>query len=163
MSSVGMATNLKKGVKSKEKVFYLQNETKLCVVLDFKNAKINKLPYEAWCDVDGAKVITRWSKAVISFFNQKQELESPLDGVNSGEKYDLLIKITKVDPDGETDAKIFLKDHISGEVLVNDDISANGEDEDDGFERAWNDTSEKFAKKIVKFVSKYTGLDKKKK
>ena len=39
MSSVGMATNLKKGVKSKEKVFYLQNETKLCVVLDFKNAK----------------------------------------------------------------------------------------------------------------------------
>ena len=163
VSTVGIAANSKSSTGGKDKTYYLLNETKLCIILDFKNARINKLPYEAWNDVDGDKIIQRWTRSVISFFNQKQDLIAPIDCVNTGEKYDLLIKITKVDPDGETYGKIFLKNHISGDVMVSDDINANGEDEDDGFEQAWNETSEKFAKKIVKFISKYTGTDKKKK
>ncbi len=164
LSSIfGIAANPKDATRGKERIYYLQNESKLCIVLDFKNAILNKMPYEAWNDVDGDKIIKRWTRSAISFFNQKQNLSAPIDGINTGEKYDLLIKITKVDPDGETDGKIFLKDHASGDVLVSADISANGEDEDDGFEQAWNETSGKFAKKVVKFVSKYTGIDKKKK
>lgn len=137
----------------KEKVYYLQDETRICIVFDFKNAKINRLHYEAWNDTEGMKVINRWTKSVIAFFNQMQDLTAPIDCINTGEKYDLLIKITEVDPDGETDGTIFLKEHGTEEVLTSAEIGVG--DKDGKFEEAWYKTCENFAKKIASFTSKF--------
>ena len=135
----------------------LKDESNICIIFDFSHAeKINKLPY-AYYEEDPS-VLNGFAKGVIGFFNAKSKtLKSTLIQENKGEKYDLVFVVKKVDPDGETDGDLFLKEHESGHVVaVREGINVNG-GRGWGFVEQWNAACEKLAKRFVSFTKIFTG------
>lgn len=139
-----------------QKATPLQGESKICIIFDFTKAKkINKLPYVYY--EDDPSVLRGFAKGVIGFFNARSiTLQSPLSQENTGEKYDLVFVVEQVDPDGETEGVLLLKEHASGAIVATRGINVDG-GSGRGFEAQWNAACEKLAKRFVSFTKKYTG------
>lgn len=128
----------------------------VCVIYDFSEATVKNVPYEAFVsNEEGSNVVKKWKIAVTGFFNRKSKVKSPLDEKNTGQKYDVIIKVRFVDDDGQTKAYATLVDHETKEEIGKKSSVSAGGSKWNTFENLWMERSKMVANSLVSYVKKF--------
>ena len=130
----------------------LANEKTVNITIDYKDSKIDKVPFEAFLESE-EKWEEGYKEIMSKFIKSVNQNSNIIYTSKQATNYQLVFKAINVDEDGETSGNLLLLDKDGNVIAIAEKFNANG----GRFGSQTNlmgDASERLGKKVAQFIKK---------